>query len=85
MSHYGDRLGSYVSARPALTGAWQISGRSDCGFDKRVELDALALLNRSFHIGANRGRRYRAEGKLLTVQAPISCKRGLETALHCLS
>jgi exopolysaccharide production protein ExoY len=40
MSHYGDRLGSYVSARPGLTGAWQISGRSDCGYDKRVELDA---------------------------------------------
>jgi exopolysaccharide production protein ExoY len=40
MSHYGDRLASYVSARPGLTGAWQISGRSDCGYDKRVELDA---------------------------------------------
>jgi exopolysaccharide production protein ExoY len=40
ISHYGDRLTSYVSARPGLTGAWQISGRSDCGYDKRVELDA---------------------------------------------
>lgn len=40
MSHYGERLASYVSARPGLTGAWQISGRSDCGYDKRVELDA---------------------------------------------
>jgi exopolysaccharide production protein ExoY len=40
MSHYGDRLGSYVSARPGLTGAWQISGYNDCGYDKRVELDA---------------------------------------------
>jgi lipopolysaccharide/colanic/teichoic acid biosynthesis glycosyltransferase len=36
----GDRLDSYVLARPGLTGAWQISGRSDCGYDKRVELDA---------------------------------------------
>jgi lipopolysaccharide/colanic/teichoic acid biosynthesis glycosyltransferase len=40
MSRYGDRLDSYVLARPGLTGAWQISGRSDCGYDKRVELDA---------------------------------------------
>jgi Undecaprenyl-phosphate galactose phosphotransferase WbaP len=39
-SRYGDRLDSYVLARPGLTGAWQISGRSDCGYDKRVELDA---------------------------------------------
>jgi exopolysaccharide production protein ExoY len=39
MSRYGDRLGLYLSARPGLTGAWQISGRSDCGYDKRVELD----------------------------------------------
>ena len=40
MSRYGDRLILYVLARPGLTGAWQISGRSDCGYDKRVELDA---------------------------------------------
>jgi lipopolysaccharide/colanic/teichoic acid biosynthesis glycosyltransferase len=40
MSRYGDRLDSYVLARPGLTGAWQISGRSDCGYDKRVKLDA---------------------------------------------
>jgi len=39
-SRYGDRLDSYVLARPGLTGAWQISGRSDCGYDKRVKLDA---------------------------------------------
>ncbi len=40
MLRYGDRLDLYVLARPGLTGAWQISGRSDCGYDKRVELDA---------------------------------------------
>ena len=48
MSHYGDRLASYVSARPGLTGAWQISGRSDCGYDKRVELDANYVSNWRF-------------------------------------
>jgi len=40
MSRYGDWLGSYVSARPGLTGTWQISGRSDCGYDNRIKLDA---------------------------------------------
>lgn len=48
MSHYGDRLRSYVSARPGLTGAWQISGRSDCGYDKRAELDAHYVSNWRF-------------------------------------
>jgi len=48
MSRYGDRLGLYVSARPGLTGAWQISGRSDCGYDKRVELDANYVSNWRF-------------------------------------
>lgn len=40
MSRYADRLGLYLSARPGLTGPWQISGRSDCDFQRRVELDA---------------------------------------------
>lgn len=40
LSRYGDRLGFYLSARPGLTGVWQISGRSDCDFDSRVKLDA---------------------------------------------
>jgi exopolysaccharide production protein ExoY len=48
MSHYGDRLASYVSARPGLTGAWQISGRSDGEYDQRVELDANYVSNWSF-------------------------------------
>jgi exopolysaccharide production protein ExoY len=48
ISHYGDRLGSYVSARPGLTGVWQISGRSDRGYDKRVELDANYVTNWRF-------------------------------------
>lgn len=48
MSRYGDRLSLYVSARPGLTGAWQIGGRSDCGYDKRVELDANYVSNWRF-------------------------------------
>lgn len=48
MLRYGDRLGFYVSARPGLTGLWQISGRSNCGYDKRVELDADYVSNWRF-------------------------------------
>jgi exopolysaccharide production protein ExoY len=48
LSRYGDQRGSYVSARPGLTGAWQISGRSDCGYDQRIELDANYVSNWRF-------------------------------------
>jgi exopolysaccharide production protein ExoY len=40
ISRYGNRFSLYVSARPGLTGLWQISGRSDCDFESRVKLDA---------------------------------------------
>jgi len=48
MLRYGDQLGSYISARPGLTGLWQINGRSDCSYDKRVELDADYVSNWRF-------------------------------------
>jgi exopolysaccharide production protein ExoY len=46
--HYGDRFGFYISARPGLTGLWQISDRSDCSYGKRVELDANYVSNWRF-------------------------------------
>jgi exopolysaccharide production protein ExoY len=36
---------AYLSARPGLTGPWQISGRSDVGYDERVEYDRSYLSN----------------------------------------
>ncbi len=36
-----------LSAKPGLTGLWQVSGRSDINFDKRVELDAQYVQRRS--------------------------------------
>lgn len=36
-----------LSARPGLTGVWQVSGRSEINFDKRVELDAKYVQRRS--------------------------------------
>lgn len=37
---YGDATGRYEAARPGITGLWQVSGRSDLSFRKRVELDS---------------------------------------------
>jgi len=36
-----------LSAKPGITGLWQVSGRSNINFDKRVELDAQYVQRRS--------------------------------------
>ncbi|ARJ68966.1 sugar transferase [Paracoccus contaminans] len=37
--HYGSAASAYLSARPGLTGLWQISGRSDTTYAERIRLD----------------------------------------------
>ncbi len=32
-------VGEYLSVRPGITGPWQVSGRSDADYDKRIALD----------------------------------------------
>jgi exopolysaccharide production protein ExoY len=39
IQYYGNDAVTYFSARPGLTGAWQISGRSDVSYPERVQLD----------------------------------------------
>lgn len=39
ISLYGDNYQSYTAVRPGISGLWQISGRSDLDFNKRVEFD----------------------------------------------
>jgi exopolysaccharide production protein ExoY len=39
IQYYGNDAQTYFSARPGLTGAWQISGRSDVSYPERVQLD----------------------------------------------
>jgi lipopolysaccharide/colanic/teichoic acid biosynthesis glycosyltransferase len=39
-AHYGDAYFFYTSAKPGLSGLWQVSGRSDLSYDQRVNLDA---------------------------------------------
>lgn len=36
-----------LSIKPGLTGYWQVSGRSEINFDKRIEMDALYVRKRS--------------------------------------
>ena len=37
-----------ISVRPGLTGLWQVSGRNNLSYIKRVELDLLYARNRNF-------------------------------------
>jgi exopolysaccharide production protein ExoY len=46
---YGDHIRYYLSARPGLTGLWQVSGRSDTSYDYRVNLDVNYVEN--WHLG----------------------------------
>jgi len=39
-AYYGDRLAIYLAANPGLSGLWQISGRSNVGYEQRAEMDA---------------------------------------------
>jgi exopolysaccharide production protein ExoY len=36
-----------LSVKPGITGFWQVSGRSDVNFDKRIEMDAYYARKRS--------------------------------------
>ena len=45
---YAGRIDSYLIARPGITGLWQVSGRSDVDYDRRVGLDAEYVETWSF-------------------------------------
>lgn len=45
--HYEANLRWYLSARPGLTGSWQVSGRNDVGYSERVALDVEYVRNLS--------------------------------------
>ena len=42
---YGRRFQLYCKVRPGITGLWQVSGRNDTGYDKRVQLDEYYVRN----------------------------------------
>lgn len=49
-TRYGRRLDDYLAAKPGVTGLWQIMGRSDCCYRRRVALDSYYVRKRSFFL-----------------------------------
>ncbi len=46
-ARYGRRLETYLSAKPGITGLWQVTGRSDASYRRRVALDSYYVRKRS--------------------------------------
>jgi undecaprenyl-phosphate galactose phosphotransferase len=44
---YGEHIHDYYTAKPGVTGLWQVSGRSDTSYARRVQLDVWYARNRS--------------------------------------
>lgn len=45
--HTADSVKIVLSVKPGITGYWQVSGRSEINFDKRIEMDATYVRKRS--------------------------------------
>ena len=45
VEYYGTSYETFSSVRPGITGLWQVSGRSDTDYDRRVALDTYYVLN----------------------------------------
>lgn len=45
VAHYGKDYAVFSSVKPGITGLWQVSGRSDTDYARRVALDAHYVLN----------------------------------------
>jgi undecaprenyl-phosphate galactose phosphotransferase len=45
LARYGDDVCYYLMARPGMTGLWQVSGRNDADYVRRVYLDAWYVRN----------------------------------------
>ena len=45
LQKYGDDVDYYCMVRPGITGLWQVSGRNDIGYEKRVYLDTWYVKN----------------------------------------
>ena len=45
VQYYGDEYQVFASVKPGITGLWQVSGRSDTDYVRRVALDVYYVLN----------------------------------------
>ena len=48
VSKYGNSFHKVFSVRPGITGLWQVSGRNNLSYEKRVEIDKIYAQNRNF-------------------------------------
>lgn len=48
LERYGAHVDEYLSARPGITGSWQVSGRSSVSYEDRIKLDADYVRKWSF-------------------------------------
>ena len=46
VSRYGSRFHDYCTCRPGITGLWQVSGRNDVSYRRRVAIDTLYARSR---------------------------------------
>ncbi len=49
---YGRRIRHYCSVRPGITGLWQVSGRNDTSYRRRVAIDVVYSRNKSLLLDA---------------------------------
>ena len=47
---YGESISKVLSIKPGITGLWQVSGRNNLSYKKRVFLDCLYVENINFLI-----------------------------------
>ncbi|HAZ47609.1 MAG TPA: galactosyl-1-phosphate transferase [Cyanobacteria bacterium UBA11369] len=45
---YGDRMDKVLTIKPGITGLWQVSGRNDIPYERRVKIDVYYVNNRNF-------------------------------------
>jgi Undecaprenyl-phosphate galactose phosphotransferase WbaP len=48
LMRYGRNVWAYFAAKPGLTGLWQVNGRNDTSYRRRVVLDTYYVRNQSF-------------------------------------
>jgi len=47
---YGKNVGTYLAARPGITGLWQVTGRNDTDYRRRVVLDTYYVRNQNLFL-----------------------------------
>jgi lipopolysaccharide/colanic/teichoic acid biosynthesis glycosyltransferase len=50
LERYGNKVQTYCSVRPGMTGLWQVSGRSNVTYSRRVSLDVLYVRRQNLRL-----------------------------------